>query len=279
MYTATYLYSALLHRSAGPSGLKKTKTSQNGLVKKSTRWEVPCSKLWKHERKSRAVEVSLEIFHCVEAGEGKTACKLMWAHLKQHDCVNEENSTWLSRREAKTQLQVWWSLVLSVWFSSECSYLMCMFGKCLCTGHHARGPFIQLSQFLSSLIKSNTSASQVPDDSSCSSSHTFNSTWSRDVLGETARGFSCRGLTNCKGEIQTGGSERLRSSMPPYCNGTCGGFCSLFFHICNAAIPPALLFVKGSCCHEGITDRSQIGQLRSLPFLHTVLFFSFLSLK
>lgn len=34
MYTATYLYSALLHRSAGPSGLKKTKTSQNGLVKK-----------------------------------------------------------------------------------------------------------------------------------------------------------------------------------------------------------------------------------------------------
>lgn len=146
---------------------------------------------------------------------GKEKCKLMWAHLKQHDRVNVENSTWLSWREAKAQLQGRWSLDLSVWCQG--SYLMCMFGKSLCTGHHARGPFIQLSQFLSSLIKGNASTSQVPNDSSCGSSHAFNSTWSRDVLGETARGFSCRGLTNCKGEIETEGSERLWSSMPPYC--------------------------------------------------------------
>lgn len=39
-------------------------------------------------------------------------------------------------------------------------------------------------------------------------------------------------------------------------DGTCGGLCSLYFHICNAAIPPAFLLVRGSCCHEGITDRA-----------------------
>lgn len=93
----------------------------------------------------------------------------------------------------------WWLLVLGV----QCPgpYLMCMFGKCLCAGHHARSSFIQLSQLLSSLIQGDACTSQVPNDSSCGSSHAFDSTRSRDVLGEAARGFSRRGLANCKGEM------------------------------------------------------------------------------
>lgn len=157
---------------------------------------------------------------------------------------------------------------------------MCMFGKCLCTGHHARSPFIQLSQFLSSLIKRNACASQVPNDSSRGSSHAFNSTCSRDVLGETARGFSCCGLANCKGDRdrQTG-----MSSWPWHCQYFLSSNCSLpammpfdlqmaqveDFALCTSTATVQLL--KRSCQGEGLMAE----QLRTLPFLHNVIFIFF----
>lgn len=123
---------------------------------------------------------------------------------------------------SKSLVAGWQFLALGVWCQG--SYLMCMLGKRLGAGHHTRSPFVQLSQLLSSLIKGNARTSQVPNDASCSTSHTFNPTRPRDMLGKTARGFSCCGLANCKRETD---KERGMSPWPWLCQCFSSSGCSL----------------------------------------------------
>ena len=196
-----------------------------------------------YERKGCAMEVYFQHFHCLGAGE--RAC------LKQHPWVKGENHAWLPQREAKARLQGCGFSVPGVRWQGP--YLVCMFGKCLRAGHHARSPFIQLAQLLSSLIKGNACTSQVPDDSSSCSSHAFNSTWSRDVLGKAARGFSCRGLTNCNRERD---KQAGMSSWPWLCQ----RFSSLS---CSLAV--GMPFDVQLACMEDVALRAGTATVQSLP--------------
>lgn len=192
---------------------------------------------WKCERKGCAMAVYF--WHSDSLGAGRMPCQLTWAHLQHRDWVKGEKDTWLSQMEG---LQGWQFPAAGC--GCQGSYLVCMFGKRLCAGHHAGSPFVQLAQLLSPLVQGDACASQVPNDPARGSSHAFNPTWSRDVLGEAARGFSCRGLANCKGEKdrqtdrQTGMSSWPGSVSAPqpqaaalqqWCHsmGTCGRLCSV----------------------------------------------------
>lgn len=168
---------------------------------------------WKHERKGCAMVAYF--WHSASLGAGTTPCQLTWAHLQHHDWLKGEKCSRLSQREAKAGSQGWQLPVPGC--GCQGSYLVCMFGKRLCAGHHAGSPFIQLAQLLSPLVQGNACPCQVPNDPACSSSHTFDPTRSRDVLGEAARGFSCCGLANCRGEMdrQTGMSSWPGSVSAP----------------------------------------------------------------
>lgn len=160
------------------------------------------------------------------------------------------------------------------------SYLVCMFGKRLRAGHHAGSPFIQLAQLLSPLIQGNARTSQVPNDPTRGSSHAFNPARSRDVLGQAARGFSCCGLANCKGEMDR---QRDRDELLAWlCQCSPVSSCCLAAvtslegqvahlegfalpppHLQRSPVPPAQL-IKRSCQGEGVIE----WQTRILPFLH-----------
>lgn len=158
-------------------------------------------------------------------------CHTSWhEHTSQHhDWMKGEKGTWLSQKEAKAGWQCWRFPVPGC--GCQGSYLVCMFGKRLCAGHHAGSPFIQLAQLLSPLIQGDARTGQVPNDPSRRSPHALNPAGSRDVLGEAARGFSCRGLANCKGEMdrQTDRDELLAWSCQ----------CSLMLSCRPAAVTPS----------------------------------------
>ena len=69
-------------------------------------------------------------------------------------------------------------------------YIMSMFGKGLCAGHHGCRSFLQLAQFLPSLVQSYPGASQVAHNPGRCAFHALHAPRARDVLGQAAGGLA-----------------------------------------------------------------------------------------
>lgn len=64
------------------------------------------------------------------------------------------------------------------------AYIMSVFGEGLCTGHHGCCSFLQLSQFLPSLVQRYPGTSQISHHAGRCSLHALHAAWAGDVLGQ-----------------------------------------------------------------------------------------------
>lgn len=76
------------------------------------------------------------------------------------------------------------------------AYIMSMFGEGLCAGHHGCCSFIQLAQFLPSLIQSYPSTGKVSDNPGSCALHALHAAWAWDVLSQAARGLASGAFTD-----------------------------------------------------------------------------------
>lgn len=75
-------------------------------------------------------------------------------------------------------------------------YLVGMFGKGICAGHHGSRPLLKLAQFLSSFIQSYPGPCQLPHHTRGGSFHALDASRARDVLSQTPRRLSSGDLSN-----------------------------------------------------------------------------------
>lgn len=65
-------------------------------------------------------------------------------------------------------------------------YLMSVFGKGICAGHHGSCPLLQLAQLLASFIQCYPGTCQFADDPRSCPLHALDAARARDVLGQTS---------------------------------------------------------------------------------------------
>lgn len=75
-------------------------------------------------------------------------------------------------------------------------YIMSMFGEGICAGHHSCRSFLQLSQFLPSLIQRYPCTGQVSNNPGRCTLHALHVSWAWNVLGQATGGFPCSRFTN-----------------------------------------------------------------------------------
>lgn len=75
-------------------------------------------------------------------------------------------------------------------------YIMSMFGEGISAGHHGCRSFLQLSQFLPSLIQRDPRTSQVSNNPGRCTLHALHVPWAWNVLGQATGGFPCSRFTN-----------------------------------------------------------------------------------